>query len=440
MARANADVRPPRTEDCLRQSIEFWGVIHPVLMDSEGNIIDGKLRAKIATEMGVTYKVEVQDSRAPAKARRTMNQNVMRMRDENYKSMSMQIVGLAAQRGPDNVGLWPEEVIAAALGVSTEHVVQIMARHLEPGHEDARELFPAKRRRVDGTIGDATVTTVDVIPIPRPPPTMPPHHEVLSYIPENDPVAVGQLRASLEKNGQTKPILLSRNGLLVDGRARWRILTEMGVTPEVTTAQGNPWEAALAANVDRFPNVWDRLSIVAAMPPRTSPTMTDDQRQPTVERAAHGFRLSTYSVRSFRMIVSNGSPALVKAVTDEVIKVGTAIRMIREVPTDQWDTQIEEMRESYARGTDVALPMDGVGVSHNHGRTAGRSSRGGVTAETVNTAIIALEALGLVLDGADGLDPRITREQAAELSSRLSTARRPLGQLNTMLKHRKETT
>lgn len=440
MARANPDIRPPGSVDCLRQSISFWGVIHPVLMNSQGDIVDGNLRAEIATELGVPYEVEVKDTRVPIKTARTMHQNVTRMRDENYKTMSMQIVGLAAQRGPDNVGLWPEEVIAAALGVSTEHVVEIMSRHLKPGHEDARDLFPPKRRRVDGSIGDAAVTTVDVMPVPRPPATMPALHEALTYIPENDPVALGKLRASLEKDGQKTPILLWRDGRLVDGRARWQILTEMGVTPEAQTVQGNPWEATLKANVDRFPNVWDRTLIIATMPPRTSPTQTGDMRQLTALGAAQAFRVPTYNIRTLRMIISHGSPNLVKAVVDEVVKIGTALRMTREVPPERWDVQIAEMRIKHAQGVDVALPMNGEGVSNNHGRTASRAPRRAITAETVTTAIDALDALGLVLDGSDGLDLRMTRGQAAELLTRLSTARRPLGRLTTMLKQRKETT
>jgi hypothetical protein len=446
MARTRAAPVPPQTRDCSRESIKMFGVVHPVVMNSSGDVVDGNLRMEVATELGVQYLVDVQDSRIPAKTARTLHQNRLRKSDEHYSTLSGHIVALAGQRDDDGVGIWPQEVIAAALGVSTEHVLDVMRRHLRPGAEDVRDLFPARRRTVDGEVVDAVVTTVEVEPLPAPAPTMPPLHEVLQYVPESSPVQLGTLRASLEKDGQRKPILLSPQGQLVDGRARWRLLTEMGITPDVQVVTTNPWEASLKANVDRFDDIWDRLLILAHLPARPSATVPNDMRQPTVEDAAHAFRVTTYSLRAFRMIVANATPELIAAVTDEVIKIGTAIRMMREMPREHWGMQVEAMRREHSRGVDVAMPMraePGV-VSHNNNRTKNaRTTKPAprtIAANVVITAIDALDALGMVLDGAEGLDPRITREQAADLLSRLSTSRRPLGRLNTMLKQRKETT
>lgn len=445
MATKVAVERPPGTDECLRRAIVLNGVIHPVVMSPQGDIIEGSRRAEIATDLGVLYKIEIQETRNPVLARQ-MIERARREADERYSTFSGQIVQLASQRDDEDVGVWPEEVIAAALGVSVDHVLAIMRRHLTPGPLDVRDMFPARRRRVDGTVGDAAVTTVGVAPVVRklPAPLRPELHEVLTYIPESNPVEMGELRASLEKHGQKKPILLSRNGLLVDGRARWEILTEMGVTPEVRTVEENPWETALMANVDRFPNMWERLLILANMPARTSPTMIDDQRQPTVAVAANCFRVTNYALRSLRMIVAGGSPNLVKAVTEDVIKIGSALRIMREVPREEWDAQIELMREQHALGVDVALPMKTDGfvatVRDNRGRTANRGKGRVITDHNVQVVIDALDALGMVMEGSDGLDPRITDGQAAELMSRLSTARRPLGRLNTMLRQRKERT
>lgn len=446
MARTIAVERPPGTDDCLRRSIVLHGVVHPILMSDSGTVVDGVKRMEIANDLGVTYGVEVIHTNSPA-ALRNVRQGQQRLSDERYLTMSGQIVHLASELDEDGVGRWPEEVIAAALGVSTEHVLEVMRRHLKPGLEDVRQMFPPRRRRVNGEVGEAAVTTIDVVPLAPPAPTMPALHEVLQYIPEADPEQVGAMRRSLEKNGQQRPILLTAQGQLVDGRTRWRLLTEMGITPDVQVLTTNPWEASLKANIDRFPNMWDRLLILANLPARTSPTMVNDMRQPTVEAAAHAFRVTTYSLRTFRMIVANGTPELINGVTDEVVKIGTAIRVMREVPRDQWAATVEAMRAEHARGTDVALPMrpSSGQVANNRGRTTAKAARPKaaartITAEVVTTAIDALDALGMVLEGSDGLDPRMTRDEAADLLSRLSTARRPLGRLNTMLKQRKETT
>jgi hypothetical protein len=447
MARAIAVERPPGTDECLRRSIVLHGVIHPILMSDSGAVVDGVKRMEIANDLGVTYGVEVTQTSSPA-AMRKVRQGQQRLADERYQTMSMQIVNLASELDEDGVGVWPEEVIAAALNVSTEHVLEVMRRHLKPGVEDVRHLFPPLRRRVNGEVGEAAVTTVDVAPLPPPAPTMPPLHEVLQYIPEATPEQVGKLRRSLEKNGQQKPILLTPQGQLVDGRTRWRLLTEMGITPDVQVLTTNPWEGALTANIERFPDMWDRLLILANLPARTSPTVPNDMRQPTVETAAHAFRVTTYSLRTFRMIVANGTPALISAVTDEIVKIGTAIRMMREMPREGWDVTVEAMRREHAKGIDVALPMRPTegGVSHNRNRTVTKAARPPkapprtISADVVIKAIDALDALGLVMEGAEGLDPHVSDGEAADLLSRLSTARRPLGRLNTMLKQRKETT
>ena len=47
------------TEAALRDSIERFGVVYPVIKDEDGNIIDGHHRARIADELGLSYTVEV---------------------------------------------------------------------------------------------------------------------------------------------------------------------------------------------------------------------------------------------------------------------------------------------------------------------------------------------------------------------------------------------
>lgn len=46
------------TEDALRESINRWGVIVPVVVDQNGQVIDGHHRQRIARELGVDYGVQ----------------------------------------------------------------------------------------------------------------------------------------------------------------------------------------------------------------------------------------------------------------------------------------------------------------------------------------------------------------------------------------------
>ena len=46
------------TEDALRESINRWGVIVPIVVDQNGQVIDGHHRQRIARELGVDYGVQ----------------------------------------------------------------------------------------------------------------------------------------------------------------------------------------------------------------------------------------------------------------------------------------------------------------------------------------------------------------------------------------------
>jgi ParB-like chromosome segregation protein Spo0J len=53
---------PPLTADeyeALRESIETFGVLHPVVVDEHGAIIDGHHRARVCAELGITYPTVV---------------------------------------------------------------------------------------------------------------------------------------------------------------------------------------------------------------------------------------------------------------------------------------------------------------------------------------------------------------------------------------------
>lgn len=49
------------TEAALRASIEQWGVLVPVVVNQHGEIIDGHHRARIADELGRSYRTEIRE-------------------------------------------------------------------------------------------------------------------------------------------------------------------------------------------------------------------------------------------------------------------------------------------------------------------------------------------------------------------------------------------
>lgn len=417
--------RPPGTEDALRFSITEYGVVHPVKMTEDRQIIDGALRYRIAQELGIPVKVELEPMRRHVALAHRFEQERLRKHNERAALMTHQIIRLASIRDGTGVGRWAEEVIAAAVGVSTDYVLKTMARHLKPSQEDVREMFPRERRTVNGGVTAAAVTTADVVPLPRVLP-MPALHEVTDFIPELDDNAYAALKADIKLNGLKEPVSLTPHGVLVDGRARWRACSELGFVPETKTVVGDPWKYALATNVVRFPNIWDRMLIFASLPVRRD--------LPSAETLSDQLRIQFANARSFRRVVAAGHQELIDAVINEQARLWSVVRIIREQPEHLWETTL---RAELAGGNIRTKPKPKSAVPADTGL---KSRRGTIGETEIRKILEQLAALGMVLDSATGLDPAMTREQATSLFSSLSTERRHVGRLATMLKQRKETT
>lgn len=423
--------RPPGTEEALRNSIQADGVLFPAVMTQSGVLVDGELRLEIAADLGVPCPVkylpgEVRDLRLSF----MMEEIALRQLAEKDWRVDSAITRLASQRDEDGFGRWPEVVIAAALGVSVEHVLGHMRKFLvpNPDREDVRELFPRERRTVDGGIATAAVTTADM---PPPRTERPPLHEVLDYIPELSRDDLEVLRKDIKENGQREPVLVDGKGRLLDGRARWEILAKLGIVPEQKVVAGTDaqmWEASLAANRFRFPTIWERTVLAASLPARHSPS---DTKLLTALQVAETLRVQHHAVGSLRRIIALEVPELVDAITSDRIRLGSVQKIVRAYPREEWVARMEAEIASNARVRPAPRPIV---------ESRPRSSKGSIGAAHILKIVEQLDALGLVLDTATGLDPAINSADAAQWLTALAPRRSNLTRLTQMLKQRKEST
>lgn len=411
----SADVRPPGTDEALRDSISAIGVVHPVLLDARtGNVIDGRQRTKIAADLGIRYRVTSRPT-ANARAARMAEQQMLRRNMERHESMRAEVLRLGQLKNDAGEQRFSDAAISAALGLSAQYVQVVL--------DNARQ---------------ARLTYPEWAP---PPPKMPEVHEALGYLPEVTEERYAQLRADIERDGQQVAIVLDGAGHLVDGRARWKVCTELGIQPVVKLVVGNAWKAALALNVGRFPDVMERMRILAAVPGRNSPSMVDDPRPLPIPQAAEVFQVPYQTLKPFRIVYAAGDEPLIEAVLSGVVRVGSALRIVREIPRDEWPAKIAALRRAHAQGVKMPrLPRepDEIPVAITSNRTRRRHKY--VTAVTINQLHDHLTALGVILDSTEGLDPAMTEEQAALALSSLSTSRRHVGRLTSLLKERKEVT
>lgn len=142
----------PSTLAGLRDSIKRLGVLVPVAKDQHGHILDGHHRVQVATELGVTYRVDViqvSDEAQAEEIRRTLNVDRRQLTGDDLKR---HIVVLAQLREPSGIGALSQREIADRAGVDVAHVNRVLkdAEVLTSQH------LPDERRGGDGKVYKAS--------------------------------------------------------------------------------------------------------------------------------------------------------------------------------------------------------------------------------------------------------------------------------------------
>lgn len=76
------------------------------------------------------------------------------------------------------------------------------------------------------------------------------NHPAADAWPMMDDERYGELLADIQDNGQREPITLC-DGMILDGRNRYRACVELGLEPLTREHDGNPWDLAWSLNGER---------------------------------------------------------------------------------------------------------------------------------------------------------------------------------------------
>jgi DNA modification methylase len=76
------------------------------------------------------------------------------------------------------------------------------------------------------------------------------NHPAADAFPMMDAVRLDELKADIAANGQREPITIC-DGMILDGRNRYRACIELGIEPLTRDHEGNPWEFAWSINGER---------------------------------------------------------------------------------------------------------------------------------------------------------------------------------------------
>lgn len=274
-------------------------------------------------------------------------------------------------------------------------------------------------------------------------------HPAALLFPTKDPQGVTMLAEHIRQRGLRKPIVMTPSGQLLEGRGRWKACRHLGINPTTEIERGDPWlytlrrnDAALSAMTDQ------QRAMVAGQIPRWRHDRTHTSSRhygdpPVLEDVAAGARVSRAAVTRAQIIWTNGVKSLHQIVNEGRLPLNTAVR-ISELPVKDQELFVQRIlggespraiapsirRMPDGRRTDARTKQLTLPPVKNKNRY--------VRATTVRQLVDVLVSVKMVVEAAEGLDPTITPEEAAEFSRVLSRNHIAYSHLNDLLKERKQ--
>lgn len=281
-----------------------------------------------------------------------------------------------------------------------------------------------------------------------------------------------ELVEDIRANGLRDPITLTPDRLILDGRNRYRACREAAVEPAFETYHGNDLvEFVASRNLFRRHLTDARRAMIAGKLAKNShggyrhgvksPDELLTLRRPTQRAAAEIFQVSLNSVKRARVVHTHGTAALAASVKTGAVPLTTATRVAQQLPAEEQDDYVARVQDG-ADPREIAPPAPTWGADHTSEKQEDMNAtvtelhpepkipmkqrrrgtgKAGVDAKYRYVQVGALhhiseqlDALGVVLDSAEGLDPKITADEAVRWADDLTTKGRRLKQLLKLLK------
>jgi len=270
------------------------------------------------------------------------------------------------------------------------------------------------------------------------------HHPALEMFPAPNEFAVALLVEAIRSGGQDKPIVVTSDGMLLEGRARWAACAQLGTQPQVRIERAEPWLYVLTTRREQIlamppPARAMLIGQVPAVHKSRGNTRRSYGEPPTRDALATLSELSPTTVGRAQKIRETATDELIALVADGAILIGTAERVALEEPYVQQRT-VERVRAGEnARKVAPPNPRPPEGKPRTSFSAAPvRDKHRYVRAAAIRALSDSLASLNLVLDAADALDPSITPEEAHQWICELSRNHTAYRRVRDLLNERKE--
>ena len=218
-------------------------------------------------------------------------------------------------------------------------------------------------------------------------------HPACEATAEMDPATYASLKADIESHGLLRPILRHK-GLILDGRNRLRICSELGVSPrfedddQLTEHGGDPWSAVYSGTLHKswtadqrkmFAAAWQRANKNPGGRPKkdAGKNVGNPAKVNSRDEAAEKFNVSPRGVGQAAVVIDHGCSQLQQAVRDGRVNVTLAEKVARTIedPSEQAEVVAVAMfsekpeaalrQEVAERRVDCEVPDDAI-VGHKY--------------------------------------------------------------------------
>jgi hypothetical protein len=246
----------------------------------------------------------------------------------------------------------------------------------------------------------------------------------------------------IRANGQMEPIVLSADGVLIDGRNRGLACQRLGLTPRVRVHDGaDVVQFVISHNLHRRHLTESQRAMIAASlsarpmgRPKKVGDITDF-RPLTAPEAAELMSVGVSSITKAKRVQSAGVPALQALVTEGLAPVNTAARVAEELPPAEQHKYVETVRagadpvKAAPPARSAPKPVDRPAAPSQYGPRRKHLTQ-------VDALVTALSGVLVAFVGVDTLDDSITSEEATRLTGDLSRQIRALTRINNLIKER----
>lgn len=275
------------------------------------------------------------------------------------------------------------------------------------------------------------------------------HPAALLFAP-GDEAALNKLVSSIRREGQRKAISVTPDGMLLEGRGRWKACQRLGITPITRVERGDPWLFTITQNRPYLDTLAynHRVMIVGKVPQWGQPGKGRSARTyddpPTLTELSEVSGLTRHAIARGKTILADGIPELRELVIEDRVPLYTAVR-VSELSTGEQLRYVERVRggESAKMAAPVETRIGAYRTSRSLDpdgpyRAPIRGKFRYVRQPGIRQLIDTLHSVKMVVEAAEGLDPSITAEQAGALAKELAAQHIAYKHVMDLLKARKE--